>query len=409
MYKCCNGPLASVQLQRRLLLLQLCFSVLIFLCGENKEMGTCLILLGLLSICSLCFSQECAQELMENVDFPGSDITFLYSPDARHCQQLCTEHPSCLFFTFVRQDWTRDNRNFYCFLKSTPSQEPNVRRPLQGVTSGFSLKNCTSELEQPCQSQLYQNVDFLGADYKFFFTSSDEECHRVCTQDPHCRFFTFVNGVFTPETIIRYKCHLKHSWSVPRTPVIKREVGAVSGFSHELQMTQYFGTVCQGKLLLNTDIPGHDIDKLPAASAEHCQALCTDKPSCTYFSYTSGDFQCYLKENPSGMGTRAKVGVTSGIPVHLCQMNDSWLQVSHQGVSFQGSDLRFESMDDPDTCQRTCTIDPLCQFYTYFNESYSNPDLRHRCYLKRVITAPAPPKVNKLNNVASGFSLKNCV
>ncbi|XP_053302483.1 plasma kallikrein [Pleuronectes platessa] len=372
-------------------------------------MGTCWILLGLLSLCSLCFSQECAEELMENVDFPGSDLTFLYSPDARHCQQLCTEHPSCLFFTFVRQDWTRDNSHFHCLLKSTPSQEPKVRTPLQGVTSGFSLKNCTSELEQPCQSQLYQNVDFLGSDYKFFFTSSGEECHRICTEDPHCRFFTFANGVFTPSTIIRYKCHLKHSWSVPRTPVIMKEVGAVSGFSHELQMTQYFGTVCQGKLLLNTDIPGHDIGKLPAASAEHCQALCTDKPSCTYFSYTSDDFQCYLKGNPSVMETRAKLGVTSGIPVHFCQMNNSWLQVSHEGVSFQGSDLRSESMDDPDTCQRTCTTDPLCQFYTYFNESYSNPNFRRRCYLKRVITAPAPSKVNKLNNVVSGFSLKNCV
>ncbi|XP_060948416.1 coagulation factor XI-like isoform X2 [Limanda limanda] len=408
MYKCFNGPLASVQLQRRLLLLQLCFSDLIFLCGKIKKMGTCWILLGLLSICSLCFSQECAQELIENVDFPGSDITFLYSPDARHCQQLCTEHPSCLFFTFVRQDWTRDNRNFYCYLKSTPSLKPKVRTPLQGVTSGFSLKNCPSELEQPCRSQLYKNVDFLGADYKSLFTSSDEECHRVCTQDPHCRFFTFVNDAFRLSDI-RYKCHLKHSWSVPRIPVIKREVGAVSGFSHKLQITQYFGPVCQGKLLLNTDIPGHDIDKLPAASAEHCQALCSDRPRCTYFSYNSDNFQCYLKGNRDAMVTRAKVGFTSGIPVHFCQMDDSWLQVSHGGVSFEGSDFRSELMDDPDTCQRTCTTDPLCQFYTYFNKSYSNPDFRRRCYLKRVITAPAPPEVKKYKNLVSGFSLKNLI
>ncbi len=53
---------------------------------------------------------ECRQGLLENEDFPGTDITFLYSPDAEHCQQLCTQHPSCLFFTFVRADWTRDNR-----------------------------------------------------------------------------------------------------------------------------------------------------------------------------------------------------------------------------------------------------------------------------------------------------------
>ena len=55
--------------------------------------------------------------------------------------------------------------------------------------------------EQPSQSQLYKNVDFPGADYKSLFTSSDAECQRVCTQDPGCRFFTFVNDVFTPETI----------------------------------------------------------------------------------------------------------------------------------------------------------------------------------------------------------------
>ena len=33
---------------------------------------------------------------------------------------------------------------------------------------------------------------------------------------------------------------------------------------------------------------------------------------------------------------------------------------------------------------------------------------RRRCYLKRVITVPAPPNIVKLNNVVSGFSLKNC-
>lgn len=34
---------------------------------------------------------------------------------------------------------------------------------------------------------------------------------------------------------------------------------------------------------------------------------------------------------------------------------------------------------------------------------------RRRCYLKRVIILPAPPKVTKLDNVVSGFPLKNCV
>lgn len=58
----------------------------------------------------LCISSECSREFLENVDFPGTDITSVYSPDVEHCQLLCTQHPSCLFFTFVRADWTVDNR-----------------------------------------------------------------------------------------------------------------------------------------------------------------------------------------------------------------------------------------------------------------------------------------------------------
>lgn len=34
-------------------------------------------------------------------------------------------------------------RHFYCYLKSTPSGEPSVQTPVQGVTSGFSLKSCS--------------------------------------------------------------------------------------------------------------------------------------------------------------------------------------------------------------------------------------------------------------------------
>ena len=69
---------------------------------------------------------------------------------------------------------------------------------------GHALPNSLCPLtwsEQPCWPQLYQNVNFLWADYKSLFTSSDDECQRVCTQDPHCRFFTFVNDAFTPEKI----------------------------------------------------------------------------------------------------------------------------------------------------------------------------------------------------------------
>ncbi|XP_040908929.1 coagulation factor XI-like [Toxotes jaculatrix] len=369
-------------------------------------MGAYLILVALLSVCSLSFSQECNREFLENIDFPGTDITFLYSPDVEHCQQLCTQHPSCLFFTFLGPDWTRDNRQFYCYLKSTPSGTPTVQTPLLHVTSGFSLKNCNPD-PQPCLSKVYQNVDFLGADYRSLFTSDYEECQRVCTQDPQCQFFTFLNNLFSTEKI-RYKCHLKYSWTVPRTLNVNRKAGVVSGFSHKIQLTPYFEPACQSELFPNMDIPGNDFENLLAASPEHCQTLCSAHPKCTYFSFLSDSFTCYLKNNLNEMGTAAKKGVTSGIMGHFCQLDDSWLKVAQDGVDFQGSDIRYELMDDPETCQKTCTADSICQYYTYVNANFSDPAYWRRCYLKRVITMPSPPKINKLNNVVSGFTLSNC-
>lgn len=59
---------------------------------------------------SLFCSSACNPNILLNMDFPGNDITFLYSPDVNHCQLLCTQHPSCLFFSFIRVDWTHDDR-----------------------------------------------------------------------------------------------------------------------------------------------------------------------------------------------------------------------------------------------------------------------------------------------------------
>uniref|UniRef100_A0A3Q4I627 Coagulation factor XI-like n=1 Tax=Neolamprologus brichardi TaxID=32507 RepID=A0A3Q4I627_NEOBR len=325
---------------------------------------------------SLFCSSACNPNILENMDFPGNDITFLYSPDVNHCQLLCTQHPSCLFFTFIRADWTHDDRHFHCYLKSTPSGDPSAQTPVQGATSGFSLKSCSPD-PQPCLSEVYQNIDFYGADYRALFTGDHEECQRVCTQDPVCQFFTFAQDNFS-NTKIRYKCHLKFSWTVPRTPVIERKAGVTSGFSHKTYQTQQFDKACQRKLFPNTDIPGRDIKSLPAASPEHCQILCSTHPRCTYFTYNRllSVFQ-----------------TTSHLRVK---------QISYVFFFF------VHLMDDADTCQKTCTEDPHCQFYTYVDETFFDRSYWRRCYLKRVITIPAPPKVTRLTNVVSGFSLKNC-
>ncbi|XP_029299468.1 coagulation factor XI-like [Cottoperca gobio] len=244
-------------------------------------METYLNLVVLLSLCSISLVQECSTQLLEDVDFPRNDIKFVYSPDAEHCRQLCTQHPSCVFFSFLRADWTKDNRHYFCYLKSIPSGQPYLWIKLQGATSGFSLKVCTPE-PQPCLPKVYNNMDFPGADYRSLFTADHEECQRACTQDPACQFFTFLNEFITAETI-RYKCHLNFSWSIPVSLISKKKAGFVSGFSHKIQVTQQSNTECEGKPFTNTATLGKDLKVLPAACPG--QALCSDHPSCTYFSF----------------------------------------------------------------------------------------------------------------------------
>ncbi|XP_047460170.1 coagulation factor XI-like [Mugil cephalus] len=360
-------------------------------------------LVGLLFLCSLSFSQECNRDLLENIDYPGGDIMFLYAPDVEYCQRLCTQHPACLFFTFIRADWTQDNSHFYCYLKSNPTP---ARKPLLGVTSGESLKHCPPDLN-PCQVEVYQNVDFKGADYRALFTADYQECQRACTHDPGCRFFTFLKVDFTPERY-RYKCHLKFSSDVPRPPTVERKTGVTSGFSHRLQITQDFHPTCESKLFLSTDSPGNDIEKLPSPSPELCQTLCSAHPLCTYYSYISPDLSCYLKNNPNEMVIRSKEGSTSGFPARFCQPDKNWITVAHEGIDFTGSDIRFELLSDAESCQRNCTDDHNCQFYTYVDENFSVREYRGRCYLKRVISVPIIPEVTKLSTAVSGFSLRNC-
>uniref|UniRef100_A0A8C9Y226 Apple domain-containing protein n=1 Tax=Sander lucioperca TaxID=283035 RepID=A0A8C9Y226_SANLU len=288
----------------------------------------------------------------------------------------------------------------------------HILRKLPRPTVALMLQQVKGE---PCLSTVYQNVDFTGADYRALFTADYEECQRACTQDTACQFFTLLDKAFTSFGN-RFKCNLKFSWPVPRIPVVEKKTGVTSGFSQITQISQQ--SVCQSKLFPNTDIPGNNVEVIPAASPEHCQALCSAHSVCSYFSFNryiltvlmwlniwfsfsvtsvlcfmlfrhtfckvsflfflcSNNFNCNLKKNNEELVTEAKDGITSGLPARFCQLDNTWLQVVYENVDFPTSDIRFELMDDADTCQRTCTQDAFCQFYTYANDNFNDPIYRY--------------------------------
>uniref|UniRef100_A0A3B3ZP74 Apple domain-containing protein n=1 Tax=Periophthalmus magnuspinnatus TaxID=409849 RepID=A0A3B3ZP74_9GOBI len=338
-------------------------------------------------------SAPCLDQLYPDLDFPGADYRSLFTPDYEECRRACTHDPSCQFFTWVNGQFSNEKiRHFHCYLRRSSSGQPSAQNPLVGVTSGYSLKPFLC-------LHMYPDLDFPGADYRSLFTPDYEECRRACEHDPSCQFFTWVNGEFSNEKI-RYKCHLKFSWTVPLTPIVgKKERRGI------WLLSSLFFKECQNKYFPNTNIPGSDFLSLPAASPAHCQVLCSAHPSCAYFSFESTT--CYLKNNPAEMVMVAKVGVTSGLPSRFCQQDKNWLTEIYEGTDLRASDMRFVELDDAESCQRTCNDDSNCQFFSYVNENFFDSAYWRRCYLKR-FNVPAPPKVTKLANVVSGFNLKIC-
>ncbi|KAJ8334662.1 hypothetical protein SKAU_G00403010 [Synaphobranchus kaupii] len=357
---------------------------------------------------------ECVRELQVDVDFPGSDILQILSPDVHHCQRACTQHHSCLFYTFVRPGWTRDKRQFYCYLKHTASGKPNKITSLSDVTSGYSLKTCKDSSSRTCLSTVYKDVDFTGADYTTLFTADYEDCQSTCTKDPDCQFFSFLNQDF-PIPKFRNKCHLKHTRVFPSPPRVNSLNGVASGFSHRICTgsntdEKGFAADCQYKIQTNTSFPGNDFEQVRSPSPEHCHFLCTIHPRCTFYSYSARkEMLCYLKHNKEERPYASEEGVMSGAPTRFCgTSNGDCARTTYENIDFQGFDRRFILLDDPQTCQETCTADPDCQFYAYVYSSFHVPIHRRRCYLKQVITVPLPPKVVTMQGVVSGFHQRGC-
>ncbi|KAI1901827.1 hypothetical protein AGOR_G00038400 [Albula goreensis] len=367
-------------------------------------MRGCLLLLCLASLWGDSSSEECVRELQEDTDFPGSDVLQILSPDVHHCQMACTQHHSCRFFTFVRPDWTGDNRQFYCYLKHTPDGKPLKVNSINGATAGYALKNCEGS-QQVCLSEVYKDVDFAGADYKSLFTDSYENCQKTCTKDPYCTFFTYVTADY-PEIEFRHKCYLKHRRTLPNPPAVISNQNAASGFSKAICSTT--STECTAVLHRDTDYPGNDFETVPAPSPEYCQVLCTAHPRCTFFTYNRVRKVCFLKHNTEKRHTKAESEAISGFPNRLCGPPSGCMEKRFEDTDFPGYDRKSLKLGTVQECEDACTADPSCHFYTYAYSTFHDPAYRQYCHLKQVITIPLVPSIKKVKGAISGFGQSDC-
>ncbi|XP_078074126.1 uncharacterized protein LOC144497169 isoform X2 [Mustelus asterias] len=352
----------------------------------------------------------CVCDLVSNIDFPGNDIESVLAPDANYCQKVCTEKSQCQFFTFLTRDWNSDNRRFYCYLKMTASGEPTVKNDLPNVVSGYSLKGCRTQ--SSCFKSIYDGLDFPGNDFHQSVVEDEHSCQRKCTEEPDCQFFTFVKGEYHNQKQ-HYICYRKKSerGTPPRINILQN---VVSGFS--LRECGHNNSGCVCGLVSNIDFPGNDIESVLAPDANYCQKVCTEKSQCQFFTFLTRDwntdnrrFYCYLKMTASGEPTVKNdlPNVVSGYSLKGCRTQSSCFKSIYDGLDFPGNDFHQSVVEDEHSCQRKCTEEPDCQFFTFVKGEYHNQKQHYICYRKKSERG-TPPRINILQNVVSGFSLREC-
>ncbi|XP_060134760.1 plasma kallikrein [Zootoca vivipara] len=172
---------------------------------------------------------------------------------------------------------------------------------------------------------------------------------------------------------------------------------------------------CVSEIYENTYFEGGDISKVYAPNADYCQMVCTYHPKCLLFSYFPGDwvkdtgrFACFLKETDTQALPRIpSKGVISGHSRKQCPRVTACSKEIHEGLDMRGENYNITTEDSYDHCQKRCTNENHCHFFTYTTASFHDARFRNKCYLKYSAKG-TPTSMRYLRGVMSGFSLKAC-
>ncbi|KAM9194658.1 plasma kallikrein [Dugong dugon] len=174
---------------------------------------------------------------------------------------------------------------------------------------------------------------------------------------------------------------------------------------------------CVTQLYKNTFFRGGDVSSTYSPSAQHCQMICTFHPRCLLFSFlpasstnaTKKRFGCFLKESTTGILPRApKAGAISGHSLKHCGRR---ISACHRGVykdiDMRGANFNVSKVKSVEECQKRCTNNIHCHFFTYATQTFPRAEFRNNCLLKSSLRG-SPTSIKVLDNVLSGFSLKPC-
>ncbi|XP_054422116.1 plasma kallikrein [Pteronotus mesoamericanus] len=357
-------------------------------------------------------SSGCLSQLYKNIFFKGGDVTTLFSPNAQHCRAMCTFHPRCLLFSFLPGSSTNDTRKrFGCFLKD--SVTGTLPRMLQtGAVSGHSLKQCGHQISA-CHRDIYEGIDMRGDNFNGSKVESVEECQKRCTNNIHCKFFTYATQAFD-NAEYRNTCLLKHS-STGTPASISTLTNVVSGFSLKPCALSEIG--CHMNMFQHLAFSDVDVARAITPDALVCRTVCTYHPGCLFFTFYTNSWPvesqrnvCLLKTSKSGTPSppTPQEHTISGYSLLTCKR--TLPEPCHSrtyAADFRGEELNVAFVKGASGCQETCTKMVRCQFFTYSSLPGDCRGDKCRCSL-RLSADGSPTQITYGTQARSGYSLRLC-
>nr|XP_002709380.1 plasma kallikrein [Oryctolagus cuniculus] len=355
----------------------------------------------------------CLTQLYKNAFFRGGDVTSMYSPNAQHCQMMCTFHPRCLFFSFLPASSTNDaQKRFGCFLKdSVTGTLPRVHQT--NAISGHSLKQCGHQINA-CHRATYEGIDMRGTNFNISKVQSVEECQKQCTDNIHCQFFTYATQTFYNAEHLN-NCILKKS--ATGTPSsIKLLENVVSGFS--LKPCALSESGCHMNLFQHLAFSDVDVARVLTPDAFVCRTICTYHSNCLFFTFYTNEWDtesqrnaCFLKTSESGTPSfpTPQENTISGYSLLTCKktLPEPCHFKIYSGVDFGGEELNVTFVKGVTLCQETCTKTIRCQFFTYSLLPEDCKGEKCRCSLRLSLDG-SPTSITHGTQKSSGYSLRLC-
>ncbi|XP_075049878.1 coagulation factor XI-like [Mixophyes fleayi] len=343
----------------------------------------------------------CADFIFQDTLFVGTIITSVKTYDPTICQQQCNQNPLCQFFSYS----LHENLWCECYLKRSASGLPDNITSVATMFSGFA-KQATEPGFLGCADLVLPDSEYAGITVLDVEVQSVEQCQQMCTSDGLCQFFTMLPGDTNTANGMSI-CRFKNAPGNIPTMMTYLE-NAVSGFSMQYNTVQKTLQNCSDLLYPDIEFSGVDVVQVLAVDADRCRISCTQNLDCKYFTFlwdeTQNSFICKMRTSFLGIPDNIFLlpNATSGFSLNAESYLDcSALLLPH--TTFSGSLIGYMMAPDVDQCQRLCTQNPPCQFFTYLSADWTLDERRFYCFLQSGNDG-IPGSVIHLPNTTSGFT-----